>query len=99
MAGPLKEKLPGWGDLVKQFFYAKTIDITDTRNILIFPGTNCEGDLIKFLGFAEIENKQVEFGRINGYVVDVHKAMENYSSYNRGYFQQHLIILENNQDD
>ncbi|GAB6429019.1 LlaJI family restriction endonuclease [Bacillus cereus group sp. LD113LC] len=95
----IKEKLPGWGDLVKQFFYAKTINITDTRNILIFPGTNCNGDLIKFLGFAEIENKQVEFGRINGYVVDVHKAMENYSSYNRGYFQQHLIILENNQDD
>ena len=34
-------KLPGWGDLIKQFFYAKTLDIPyNIKNIMIFPSSS-----------------------------------------------------------
>lgn len=89
------KKLPGWGDLVKQFFYANTLKNLpyEIKNILLFPSSN-DDQKIKYLGYAEIEDNK-QFGRINGYTVDIYKAMKYYSNYYKGDFHQLLVNLEN----
>lgn len=90
-------KLPGWGDLVKQFFYRHTL-IKDSKdqieNIFIFPGqTNRD---IDYLGYAAVENMP-SLGNINGYKLDVYKAMESYVSNKKGDFKEKLLIYYSDQ--
>ncbi|XRG77009.1 LlaJI family restriction endonuclease [Rossellomorea sp. GAMAL-10_SWC] len=89
------EKLPGWSDLVKQFFYANTLKVPlDIKNILIFPSSHKE-TIIKYLGYAAIENND-DLGYINGYTVDLIEAMKSYANYNKKHFKNILITLESN---
>lgn len=89
-------KLPGWGDLIKQFFYAKTLDTPyNIKNIMIFPSSS--SNTIDYLGFAEIERNK-DFGRVNGYVIDIYKAMQSYVRNVKGEFRQKLIYFENVKD-
>ena len=89
-------KLPGWGDLIKQFFYAKTLDIPyNIKNIMIFPSSS--PNTIEYLGFAEIERNK-DFGRVNGYIIDIYKAMRSYVRKDKGEFRQKLIYFENLKD-
>lgn len=89
------QKLPGWGDLVKQFFYVYTLkeklDNVNTENIFIFPGTVAEND-IEYLGYAAIEG-QSNLGTINGFVLDVSKAMQHYANHEKGNFKEKLVDL------
>ncbi|HLR51572.1 MAG TPA: LlaJI family restriction endonuclease [Candidatus Avamphibacillus sp.] len=90
-------KLPGWGDLVKQFFYANTLSVScEIKNILLFPNSNKDTS-VNYLGYAAIENNR-QFGRINGYTVDIYIAMKSYVNYDKGDFQAQLISLENKCD-
>ena len=92
------KKLPGWGDLVKQFFYAHTLKKTlekqfgnvKIENIFLFPGTT-ENE-IEYLGYAAVEGLS-SLGKINGFVLDVYKAMQHYVNYDKGNFKEKLISL------
>ena len=67
----------------------------EIKNILVSPATNDDGSLITYLAFAEIEGRK-QLGTINGYKVDIYKAMQSYAYYHRGDFQQDLVQLETN---
>jgi len=89
-------KLPGWGDLVKQFFYAYTLrekihKDKDIKNIFIFPGQS--DDDIEYLGHASLEG-ETSLGKINGFTLDVYRAMEHYVSYEEGNFKKKLLGLK-----
>ncbi|WP_209125735.1 LlaJI family restriction endonuclease [Alkalihalobacillus sp. BA299] len=87
------KKLPGWGDLVKQFFYRLTLmkDEKDLiENIFIFPGQT--RNVIEYLGYAAVE-EMPSLGKIHGYTLDIHKAMELYVSNNKGDSKEKLLSL------
>lgn len=96
------EKLPGWHDLVKQFFYALTLvstvvhptQNTIIHNIMIFPSRNKDTS-INYLGSAKIQNNE-NFGEVKGYTLDIVSAMKYYSSYSTGELQKQLIDMEKN---
>ena len=85
------KKLPGWGDLVKQFFYRHTLiknkkDVIE--NIFLFPGQT-DND-IEYLGFAAVD-EITNLGQINGYIIDIHKAMQFYVNGKKGDFKGKLL--------
>ena len=94
------KQLPGWGDLVKQFFYRHTLikdEEDEIENIFIFPGqTNND---INYLGYAAVDGMS-GLGKINGYILDIHKAMEFYVDNKKGDFKGKLLsfyLTKNNE--
>ncbi|WP_449540442.1 LlaJI family restriction endonuclease [Ferdinandcohnia sp. Marseille-Q9671] len=84
-------KLPGWGDLVKQFFYRHTLLTNkedEIENIFLFPGQTNQD--VEYLGFAAVDGIQ-SLGRINGYTIDIVKAMESYVNNRKGEFKEKLL--------
>lgn len=87
-------KLPGWGDLVKQFFYYHTLkqnkDFANHHfsNAFLFPG-NIIGD-ISYLGYASVENIN-DLGRVHGFVISIINSMELYVQRKSGILQETLI--------
>ncbi|USK29916.1 LlaJI family restriction endonuclease [Bacillus sp. CMF21] len=92
----VEQNLPGWPDLVKQFFYANTYRNTlDNKgrieNIFFFPKT-LEDCSIKYYGFSGIENNK-EFGYIKAYLLDVYKVMILYANYSTGSMKKDFVEL------
>ncbi|WP_078433844.1 LlaJI family restriction endonuclease [Metabacillus halosaccharovorans] len=84
-------KLPGWGDLVKQFFYRHTLiknKEDKIENIFLFPGQTNED--IEYLGFAAVDGIS-NLGQINGFIIDVFKAMESYANNSQSGFKEKLL--------
>ncbi|MFW6030097.1 MAG: LlaJI family restriction endonuclease [Halanaerobiales bacterium] len=77
----VNSSLPGWHDLVKQFYYYYSInqhsDILELENILVFPGIIRDGYIFKYYGFVEIENYS-SLGRVDACILDIRVTMESY---------------------
>ncbi|WIG30105.1 LlaJI family restriction endonuclease [Bacillus toyonensis] len=85
--------LPGWGDLVKQFFYLYTLkdrvdNIREMFNIFVFPGTSNE--IIKYYGKAAVEGVE-SLGHIYGFTLDVSQALKMYAHYNNNQMKNNLV--------
>ncbi|WP_176215237.1 LlaJI family restriction endonuclease [Cytobacillus gottheilii] len=86
-------KLPGWGDLVKQFFYRHTLlenENEGIENIFIFPGQSHQG--LEYLGFAAVEGI-ANLGQIRGFIVDVVEGMKYYVNNQKGEFRDKLLMF------
>lgn len=85
-------KLPGWGDLVKQFYYADTIatdDVDSIRNAMIFPG--CHMQLMEYLGYGEIDNRQNK--PILLFSLNLFSALKSYASSSTNGYRDTLAML------
>lgn len=79
-------KLPGWPDLVKQFFYNLTLtQYRNKTNIFILPSSH-QDTFIKYYGFADVEQSE-NFGldKIHAFTMDVYQALNHYGNYHNGY--------------
>jgi hypothetical protein len=87
--------LPGWKDMVKQFFYASSIDrsqYNEVYNVFIFPSPNGdENQPLLDHGIASIKGRESEFGEINSYNLNSLFAMNLYLNNEQGDIKQHLI--------
>ncbi|EPY7705168.1 LlaJI family restriction endonuclease [Bacillus paranthracis] len=72
------DKLPGWGDIVKQLFYALSLKdkFPLIYNAFLFPTQYGSG--IEYLGYSSVDEKEEMFGRIFAFGLDVQKVMEFY---------------------
>ncbi|WP_142919886.1 LlaJI family restriction endonuclease [Peribacillus glennii] len=82
--------LPGWHDLVKQFFYAVSLKTVYQKvvNVLIFPGST--GDKQFYHGYVDIDSR-IELGSIQAYSIDTYTAMSLYSAYRTSDFRESLV--------
>lgn len=76
----IKKNLPGWHDLVKQYFYELSLraifkDITTSYNIMLIPHDITE--TARFWGISQVENVP-QFGEIKGILLNTKKVVENY---------------------
>lgn len=76
----VKKNLPGWQDLVKQYFYEMSLrailpEITTSYNIMLIPHDITE--TARFLGISKVENVP-RFGEIKGILLNTKKVVENY---------------------
>lgn len=75
------DKLPGWGDIVKQLFYALSMkeSFNGVFNIFLFPDTPDTKDSgFAFLGYASVSKKEDEFGKISAFGLDIETVMKFY---------------------
>jgi hypothetical protein len=89
----IKRNLPGWHDLVKQFYYAYSLGIrlkTRTKNILLFPGVT--NNRVEYFGFVDIENDS-RLGIVQAFVIDIVFAMENYGLYKNQSLREKLSSI------
>ncbi len=71
---------PGWHDLVKQYFYALSLqtvlkDVNRTYNIMLIPADI--PSTAKFWGISEVENVP-QFGKVQGIFLNMKDVMESY---------------------
>ncbi|NOU73989.1 LlaJI family restriction endonuclease [Paenibacillus sp. LMG 31458] len=88
------KSLPGWQDLVKQFFYAYSLKhkFRNMVNVLLFPST--VDDLLEFYGYVDIQN-QPSLGKIQSFSLDTLSLMKDYSNYQYGRWMDVLILKIN----
>lgn len=81
--------LPGWPDLVKQFFYKATFSQGQfcIKNIMLFP--HFRGELFLCRGYAYLESGS--FGQIAAVSVDLIEVLYHYSKYNEHNFEERLF--------
>lgn len=72
------DKLPGWGDIVKQLFYAMSFKESTRQiyNAFLFPSSYALG--YKYLGYASVDNKENEFGKVLAFGMDVQMVLSQY---------------------
>ncbi|MFC0189451.1 LlaJI family restriction endonuclease [Fictibacillus aquaticus] len=77
------DKLPGWGEIVKQLFYGLSLSKQEIKiyNTFLFPSSYTSG--IKYLGFASVKNKESEFGLVLAFGLDVSIVLKYYNSKNK----------------
>jgi len=93
--------VPGWHDLVKQFYYRHTLEkaiaasgrsrlsgITKIVNSFVFPGDKGSG--IQYLGYADVDNNS-EFGIINAISIDCMKAIMSYAQHEESEYRIHYL--------
>jgi hypothetical protein len=86
----IKRNLPGWHDLVKQFYYAYSLGIrlkAKTKNVLLFPSST--DNTVEYLGYVNIE-KDPRLGVVHSYVIDIVYAMVNYGLYSSQSLRSYL---------
>jgi len=88
----IKKSLPGWPDLVKQYFYEISLrvifkDITTSYNIMLLPYDI--GETARFLGISRVENVP-GFGEIKGVLLNTKKVVENYCYGNKDNYRMEL---------
>lgn len=66
------DKLPGWKDIVKQFFYALSLKKTGKTiyNVFLFPGTFSQR-IYEYMGYASVKENQEEASEIFGYILGI----------------------------
>lgn len=86
----IPKSLPGWYDLVKQFFYGYSLKhkFPKMHNVLIFPDTVLEQ--IKFFGYVEMHNR-AELGKVYSVTVDTYTLMKDYCNYRYGSWKELLV--------
>ena len=74
------KNVPGWPDLVKQYFYEMSLrsvmkDVTKSYNAMLFPSDISE--TAKIWAFSAVENTPT-FGQVKGVLVNTKKMLESY---------------------
>ena len=66
------DKLPGWKDLVKQFFYALSLKKTAETiySVFLFPGTFNQS-IYEYLGYASVKEEEIEATETFGYILGI----------------------------
>ncbi|KRF39830.1 LlaJI family restriction endonuclease [Paenibacillus sp. Soil787] len=89
--------LPGWHDLVKQYFYAYSLkDIESSYvNVMVFP--TIKDDLLSYEGFSIVEDRH-DLGRIEAVSLNTHHALKSYSLYRECDLREFLkqVLSQNN---
>ena len=95
----IDEGLPGWHDLVKQFFYElslrkKIIDVQERYNLMVLPYNH--GEICSFLGKSKIEDAN-EFGQIGGVLLDIKMVIKQYCYGNTDNYREIIkkIVIHN----
>lgn len=86
---------PGWHDLVKQYFYALSLqavieDIDKVKNIMLIPSEISE--VAKFWAISEVENVP-QFGKVYGVFLNVNNVIESYCHGNDKNYREELKKL------
>ncbi|TCK01357.1 UNVERIFIED_ORG: LlaJI restriction endonuclease [Anoxybacillus amylolyticus] len=86
--------LPGWGDLVKQFFYLYTLQ-NEMKNIVIynlfiFPSRTEK--IVDYMGYATVDGDDV-FGRVEGFWFDLYEVMKLYAFNQKGNIKERLVQM------
>lgn len=95
-----KNNVPGWHDMVKQFYYYlsisenirlnyQNIKFNKIRNIFIFPG-ECKDQEIKYFGRVDIVNCKT-LGEIMAFNIDTQTAFQVYLNYYTSEYRNNLI--------
>ncbi|NMM53418.1 LlaJI family restriction endonuclease [Paenibacillus aquistagni] len=84
------KSLPGWHDLVKQFYYVYSLEhkFTNMCNALILPDTVPEK--ISYFGFVDMEGRP-DLGKIEAFLFDTYALMNDYANYKQGDWRVKLI--------
>ncbi|PFY91636.1 LlaJI family restriction endonuclease [Bacillus pseudomycoides] len=96
--------LPGWKDIVKQLFYAKSIDRSKFKkiyNVFVFPSPDSDrnSNLLKH-GISSVTGKESEFGEIYSFNLNSLYAMHCYVQNEQGNVKQKLLnYLDNKKRD
>jgi len=87
-----KRTLPGWHDLVKQFFYAYSMKETgrEYMNVMIFPAV--ETNVLRYEGHSLIPGRP-DLGRVEAVGLDTFQALNIYASYSSQDFRSELERL------
>jgi hypothetical protein len=85
------DKLPGWGEIVKQLFYGLSLHEQEKQihNTFLFPSSISLG--AKYLGFASVENQENRFGIVLAFGLDVNMVLKFYNGENKGNFRQRVL--------
>lgn len=93
----LNKSKPGWKDLVKQYFYALSLqavlkDINKVTNIMLIPSEI--SDIAKFWAVSEVENI-AQFGKVYGILLNVNNVIENYCyGIDKNYRKELIKVIE-----
>jgi len=89
-----RRNLPGWHDLVKQFFYAYSLKGMESnyRNVMVFPTSTEYPDGMTYNGFSAIRGRE-DLGKVDGVSLNIIKAMKHYGSYSRSNFRNILAKI------
>ena len=94
--------LPGWHDVVKQFYYRLTLmkalnsrtvegelaEIRRIENVFVFPGDKGSGT--QYLGYVDV-NDVDDLGTVKAYLIDSLMAMQAYALHEESDFKMNLI--------
>ncbi|MDF2546099.1 MAG: hypothetical protein K0R93_997 [Anaerosolibacter sp.] len=86
----VNRNLPGWHDLVKQFYYYFSMhkkSAMKVRNALIFPGVTDQP--VEDIGYVDIEDLP-ELGQIRAFCIDTYEAMRQYGRYGTENFRERI---------
>lgn len=87
--------LPGWNDMVKQFFYGQSIEtqkFNNIYNIFIFPTASGDANIpISYHGKASIQGLEQLYGEIHSYTLNTSEAMNLYQNNDQGNAKELLI--------
>ncbi|QTC41500.1 LlaJI family restriction endonuclease [Bacillus sp. V3] len=91
------DRLPGWKDIVKQLFYAKSIDTYKIRkmyNIFVFPSDKKRDDSHIFEhGYASVKGKESELGKIISFELNTFWALNCYIQNEKKNSKRQLINI------
>lgn len=97
------EKLPGWRDIVKQLFYAISLKESsrEVYNAFLFPSSCIQN--YEYLGYSSVERKELEFGKVLAFGLDLQMVLKHYvegnrNSQNKQVIEQLLLEIVNLQD-
>jgi len=95
------KNVPGWHDVVKQYFYRLTImqalnkkksselaGISNVENVFVFPGDKGSGT--KYLGYVDVSDV-AELGNVKAYIIDSKVAMKAYAYQEDSKFKDELM--------
>lgn len=92
-----EKTIPGWPDLVKQFFYANTMILDSQKkieNLFLFPYF-FEIQTLEYFGYSAIDRKENEYGFIKGFLLNIITLMELYTNNEEGNLKEELIKINN----
>jgi len=72
----VKGSFPGWKDIVKQLFYALSLD--SNYNIFLFPESLEINNNFSYHGYSSVDGKESEFKYVHAFSIDVKDSLKHY---------------------
>lgn len=73
-------RYPGWDSIVKQLFYAKSLEdnYKNIKNVFLMPDTIRDKTGIRKIGATSVEENEAKFGYVFSYGIDTELVLRNY---------------------